>query len=156
MQKKSLTPNQIRQKIRRYCAYQERSHHEVRQKLAELGAFADLADEITIELIQDDFLNEERFANTFARGKFRIKGWGKVRIKNELQARFVHEKLIEKAITNQIDPIDYLSSAKETLRKKTEATAHLESSNQKKKIINHLLRKGFEWEIISKLIKDQF
>jgi len=84
MLKKRLTPQQARQTIKQYCAYQERSHFEVKTALCSHGLTIGEADEIIAELISEDYLNEERFARAFARGKFRMKKWGRVKIRYEL------------------------------------------------------------------------
>ena len=76
---------EARQKIEHYCAYQERSHKQVQEKLLSFGLIPDVADELVIELIQGNFLNEARFASAFTRGRFNIKGWGKIKIKQHLK-----------------------------------------------------------------------
>ena len=85
--KKYHTPEAALQKLQAYCAYQERCHQEVSAKLADLGMYGDKADEIISKLIENNFLNEERFAIAYARGKFRIKQWGKIRIRQGLKQR---------------------------------------------------------------------
>ena len=85
-------------KLQSYCAYQERCHNEVMTKLRDLGVYGDKADEIVAQLITDNFLNEERFAVSYARGKFRIKRWGKIRIRQELKLRQIPEYSIKKAM----------------------------------------------------------
>src|SRR5882757_6205956 len=84
-QESRITPAQARGKIQKYCAYQERSHQEVKHKLHTYGLTVDEADEIISSLITDNFLNEERFAKAFAGGKFRIKKWGRNKIEHELE-----------------------------------------------------------------------
>ena len=98
MYKKALTPEQALQKLRHYCAYQERSHQEVREKLFQLGCPSRTHDELISALIQDDYLNEERFATAYAGGKWRAKHWGRIRIKLELQQRKVSAYCIRKAL----------------------------------------------------------
>ena len=89
MQKKFLTKEQAIQKLRQYCAYQERSHHEVKQKLWALGVYSSYHDEIISSLIEDNFLNEERFAKAFAGGKYRMKDWGRKKIYYALKEKKV-------------------------------------------------------------------
>ncbi|MES2881389.1 MAG: RecX family transcriptional regulator, partial [Bacteroidota bacterium] len=91
MQKKLLTKEQAAQKLRQYCGYQERSHFEAKQKLYELGVKKIYHDEIIAELIQEDYLNEERFAILFAGGKFRMKEWGRKKIVHALQEKRVSQ-----------------------------------------------------------------
>jgi regulatory protein len=81
---KKITPTEAKGKIQRYCAYQERSHQEVRNKLYSFGLYSDEVDNLLTDLITDGFLNEERFAKAFAGGKFRMKKWGRIKIVNAL------------------------------------------------------------------------
>ena len=97
MYKKQLTKEQALQKLKHYCGYQERSHAEVKAKLYELGVRKADHDEIISTLIEEDYLNEERFAMAFARGKFRMKQWGRIKIKYELKQKQVSEYCIKKA-----------------------------------------------------------
>ncbi len=83
MKKVRIGKEQAIQRIRHYCAYQERAQQEVRDKLYELGMTMDEVEEIMSDLIAENFLNEERFALQFAGGHFRIKGWGKVKIQHQ-------------------------------------------------------------------------
>ena len=85
-------------KMQRYCAYQERCHEEVRSKLLNMGVYSDWREEIIVQLIEENFLNEERFARSFARGKFRIKQWGRNRIRQELKKRKISDYCVRKAM----------------------------------------------------------
>src|SRR5690606_26754360 len=96
--KKQLTPEQALQKLKHYCAYQERSHSEVVEKLYSLGVWKREHDAIIASLIEEGYLNEERFAIAFAGGKFRMKKWGRTKIKYELKQRQVSEYSIKKAL----------------------------------------------------------
>ena len=87
MQKKYLSKADALKRMQRYCAYQDRCHSEVRTKLIELGVYGDTLEEIMAELVIERFLDEERFARSYVRGKFRLKKWGRVRIKRELKLR---------------------------------------------------------------------
>src|ERR687886_2511625 len=98
MQKKFLTKEQALQKLKQYCAYQERSHYEVVQKLWDLGVRKAEHDEIVSALIEEDYLNEERFAIQYAGGKFRMLQWGRVKIKQALKQKGVSEYCIKKAL----------------------------------------------------------
>ena len=104
-------------RLQRYCAYQDRCHQEVRNKLLELGIFGDDLEEIIYDLIQENFLNEERYARSFARGKFRIKKWGRNRIRQELKMRNISDYCLRKAMT-EIEENQYLNVLREVLRKK--------------------------------------
>ena len=98
VQRKILTKEQALQKLRQYCAYQERSHSEVQQKLYELGIRKQDQDEIISTLIEEDYLNEERFAKAFAGGKFRMKDWGRKKIFYALKEKKVSEYSIKQAM----------------------------------------------------------
>jgi len=149
-----LTPNQALPKIKQYCAYQERSHSEVRDKLYSFGITKIDIDEIISKLIDDNYLNEERFAIHFAGGKFRIKHWGKVKIKYQLKQKQVSDFCIKKALA-AIDNTAY----KKTLYKLADAKiATLQSEKnsftRKKKLQDHLLQKGFEMELVKVIVND--
>ena len=117
MQKKYLTKEQALQKLKQYCAYQERSHQEVVQKLWDLGIRKSDHDEIISALIEDDYLNEERFAMAFAGGKFRMKDWGRKKIFYGLKEKGVSPYCITKAL-NSIDEEDYSKTLQQLGRKK--------------------------------------
>lgn len=129
LQKKRLTPQQALQHAKQYCAYQERSHAEVKEKLYSFGLFTGDVENILSELIQEDYLNEERFARSFARGKFRMKKWGRVKIKFELKGKQVSEYCIRKGLT-EIDEVEY----QQTILKLTEEK--LKSLKSEKNILD--------------------
>ena len=110
MYKKYLTKEQALQKLKHYCAYQERCHSEVKEKLFSLGIWKKDHDEIVATLIEESYLNEERFAIAFASGRFQIKQWGRVKIKYELKQKQVSEYSIKKALKQ-----DELKNKKEVL-----------------------------------------
>src|SRR5215217_6767174 len=120
MQKKYLTREQAVQKLRQYCAYQERSHYEVQQKLYELGIRKAEHDEIIAALIEEDYLNEERFAMQYAGGKFRMKDWGRKKIYYALKEKQVSTYCINKAL-DAIDEADYLKTLQQLAKKKYQA-----------------------------------
>lgn len=157
MYKKSLTPEQALQKLRHYCGYQERSHQEVRDKLYSLGVRKADHDAIISELIEGDYLNEERFAEAFARGHFRMKQWGRVRIRYELKQRQVSEYLVRKAM-QQIDEEDYLRTLEKLARTRYESLRSEQYLIRKKKTLDHLLSKGYEpalsTPIVNRLIEE--
>lgn len=103
--KKYLSFGEALAKLQAYCAYQDRCHVEIRQKLSDLGVYGEVADAVFERLIEDRFVDEERYAKSFARGKFRMKGWGKVRIKQALQQRQISAYCIKKAL----DEVDIVS-----------------------------------------------
>jgi regulatory protein len=142
------------QKAKQYCAYQERCHSEVKEKLFSFGMNKTVVDELLSELISDNYLNEERFAVQFAGGKFRIKQWGKVKIKYALKQKQVSEYCIKKALKTIIEN-DYARTAQKLVDQKLE-TLKAEKNNfiKKRKLQDHLLQKGFETELVRKLIAE--
>jgi len=145
---KSLTKQQALQKLRHYCGYQERSHSEVKEKLWQLKVNRKEHDEIIATLIEDDYLNEERFAVQFAGGKYRIKQWGRVKIKYELKQKQVSEYSIKKAL-KQIDENDYIKTLTKLAEKRYASLKDEQWMVRKKKTIEYLLQRGFEMELIN-------
>lgn len=150
---KSFTVQEIQEKLASYCAYQDRCQWEVENKLREFNLIPEARDQILIYLIQNKFLNEERFAKSFARGKFYQKNWGKNKIKMELKKRWIPSNLIEIGL-KEIDSNDYFETAEKLYQKKVESLqSERESFKKKAKIRNYLLQKGFESEIIADLFR---
>lgn len=150
MYKKQLTKEQALQKLRHYCAYQERCHSEVVEKLYSLGVWKKDHDEIIASLIEDNYLDEERFAIAFAGGKFRMKQWGRVKIKYELKQRKVSEYCIKKAM-KQINEEDYISVLKKLAAEKYTSLKGEQYLIRKKKTMDYLLQKGFETDLIRQI-----
>ena len=144
---------QLTQKAERFCVYQERCHKEVTQKLYELGASTKDTDQIMAHLIQHNFLNEERFARSFARGKHRIKKYGKIRIINELKFRNISKYNIEKALS-EISDEEYQTSFLELSEKTWNSIIEKNKLRKKKKFCDFLLRKGYESELVYQQWKD--
>lgn len=151
--RKNLTPQQALQKLKHYCAYQERSHQEVREKLFNLGVWKKDHDEIISTLIEENYLNEERFAIAYAGGKFRMKQWGRVRIKYELKQKQVSDYSIKKALT-QISEEEYEKTARKLLADKYDLLKGEQYLVRKKKTMDYLVQKGYEHELIARLIKE--
>jgi len=147
MYKKYLTSQQALQKLKHYCAYQERCHSEVRDKLYSLGVFKKEHDEIIATLIEENYLNEERFAIAFAGGKYRIKHWGRARIRAELKQKQVSDYCIKKAL-QQIEEADYLKTFSKLAADKYESLKGEQYMIREKKTKDYLLRKGYEPEMI--------
>lgn len=149
----SFTFEEIKEKMAHYCAYQDRCHWEVENKMREFNLIPEAWDLIMIELIQQNFLNEERFARSFARGKFNQKKWGKMKIRQALRQKRVPEKLIELGLT-EIDEAMYLETLEELFLKKSDELVHERDGFKKQtKIRNYLLQKGFESELIYGLFR---
>jgi len=139
------------QKLRHYCTYQERSHFEVQQKLRELRIPYAYHDEIIATLINEDYLNEERFAIQFAGGKFRMKEWGKKKILYALKEKRVSEYCIKKALSS-IDEEDYVKTLGKLAEEKYASLKGETFLDRKKKIIDYLIQKGYEYDLINKAL----
>lgn len=153
MYKKQLTKEQALQKLRHYCAYQERSHSEVKEKLYQLGVWKKDHDEIIASLIEDNYLNEERFAIAFAGGKFRMKEWGRVKIKYELKQKQVSDYSIRKAL-KEIKEEDYLKVLHKLAGEKYAGLKAEQYLVRKKKTMDYLMQKGFEPQLITAVVNE--
>ena len=151
---KKLTPEQAFQKARHYCGYQERCHAEVKEKLYSFGLWKNDVEILLSRLIEENYLNEERFAIAFAGGKFRIKHWGRVKIKYELKQKQVSEYSIKKAL-KQINEEDYVVVLKKLADEKYASLKNEQYLIRKKKTMDYLVQKGFEIELIKKVITIQ-
>jgi regulatory protein len=145
--KKTYTVEEAKNKLEAYCSYQERCHAEVEKKLKSMGMIPQAADLIIAHLIENNYLNEERFARAFARGKHRIKFWGRVRITHELKVRGISKHNIEAAL-KEIDPEEYHELFDALAEKQWLTTKERNAANKKKKVADFLLRKGFESNMI--------
>ncbi len=148
MNEQRLTSQQALPKIKQYCSYQERCHSEVRDKLYLYGLHRNDVDTIISQLIEENYLNEQRFAIQFAGGRFRLLQWGRVKIKFALKARQVSEYCIKKAL-EEIDDDKYIKVLHDLVLKKWE-TLKSEKNNyvKKKKLQDHLLQRGFESDLV--------
>jgi regulatory protein len=147
-----LDKKQALAKAENFCAYQERSQKEVRTKLLDLGIRGDELEEIITELILNNFLNEERFALNYTSGKFNIKSWGRVKIKQGLKLKGVPEKLIQKAIFS-IDDDKYLQTLENLKEKKERLLIEKDKTKRKFKLIQYLQSRGFENDLIFLVLK---
>ncbi|HCN82271.1 MAG TPA: RecX family transcriptional regulator [Sphingobacteriaceae bacterium] len=151
--KKVTDKQEARVKAEHYCAYQERSQQEVRTKLQSFDLpYADI-EELISELIQANFLNEERFARTYALGKFRIKNWGKNKIKQGLKLKQVPEKLIMKVL-KQLDEQDYSHTLLVLLNKKAALLQEYDTFKRNYKLMQYALGKGYERDLITDVLKE--
>ncbi|MGZ3844674.1 MAG: regulatory protein RecX [Flavisolibacter sp.] len=153
MQKKFLTKEEALQKLRQYCAYQERSHYEVQQKLYDLGIRRQEHDEVIATLIEEDYLNEERFAKAFAGGKFRMKDWGRKKIYYALKEKKVSEYSIKQAM-KEIDEEEYQKNLKELVTQKYEALKDEQYLVRKRKTIDYMIQKGYEFDLVNRALKE--
>lgn len=151
LQKKYLTPEQALQKLKHFCGYQERSHYETQQKLYCLGLYKKDVEILLSQLIEENYLNEERYAVAFAGGRFRIKQWGRIKIKYELQQHKVSSYNITKAL-NSIDETDYLATLQDLTAKKWASLKGEQYINHQAKTTSFLLQRGFEHNLIAAAI----
>ncbi|MGN6339496.1 MAG: regulatory protein RecX [Ginsengibacter sp.] len=149
-----FTPEQSLPKIKQYCAYQERCHMEVREKLYSFGLHKNEVDEIISTLITENYLNEERFAIHFAGGKFRMKQWGKIKIKQALKNKQVSEYCIRKAL-KEIDNNEYRKEFFKLAEQKLKTLKQEKNIFiKKRKLQDFLMQKGYEREMITDAIKN--
>jgi regulatory protein len=153
IQKKSFTVEQIKHKIENYCVYQDRCHKEVERKMAEYNLIPEAKELILLSLMQDNFLNEERFSKSFARGKFRIKSWGKQRIVRELKFRDISAYNIKTAL-KEIEDEEYIATIYRVTENRNNVISEPNTYKRKKKLIDFLMRKGFENELIFKTVNE--
>ncbi|MFK8104474.1 MAG: regulatory protein RecX [Saprospiraceae bacterium] len=139
-------------KLQRYCVYQDRCHKEVRTKLMDLGIYGDRLESIIVDLITDNFLNEERFAKSYARGKFRLKNWGRIRIRQELKMRNMSAYCLKKAMA-EIDEEEYLATINRLIEKKNATLRESDLFKRRNKIAQYLMQKGFEGGLIWQQLK---
>lgn len=153
MLSQKLTPHQAFPKIRQYCAYQERCHSEVKNKLYEYGLSTADVDELLSKLVEENLLNEERFAIQFAGGKFRIKQWGRVKIRYELRQKQVSDYCVKKALA-ALNEDDYLHSLQRLAEQKLQ-TLKTEKNIfvKKRKLMDHLRAKGYEPDLVNDWLK---
>ena len=145
--RKVYTQPQAFVKIASFCAYQERTQQEVRIKLYEYGIKTDEVEELIIKLISENFLNEERFAKAFAGGKFRIKKWGKNKIKRELEMRGLSKFCIQSGLA-EIEYKDYMRTISEIITKKEEEIKFKNPLQKKYKIATYLISRGYESDLV--------
>ncbi len=145
--RKKLTKEQALQKLRHYCRYQERCHSEVKNKLFELGIRKSDYDELISELIEESYLDEERFALAFTRGKFKMNHWGRKKIQYCLKEKMVNDVSIQKAL-GQINEKDYRHTLKKLAKEKYASLKNEPWMFRKKKTMDYLMQKGYEMELV--------
>ncbi|PSG90548.1 regulatory protein RecX [Aurantibacter aestuarii] len=151
--KTSYTIEEAKRKLEHYCAYQERCHKEVVSKLRELQMIPQAIDVILVHLLDHNFLNETRFAETFARGKFRVKKWGKRRIENELKLRQISAYNIKKGLA-QISENDYFETFDLLALKRLEAITETNKYKKRKKLADYLLYRGWDSSMVYNKVKE--
>lgn len=152
IRKKITDPQQALAKVEAWCAYQERCQQEVRDKLYSWGLWSEAIENIISELISRNFLNEERFAIAYAGGKFRIKKWGRQKIRMELKKRRVPDKIITKAL-REIETGDYDNAIEKVLAAKWKSEKEKHPLKKKLKVMRYLASRGFETDLINQHIQ---
>ncbi|PWA11728.1 regulatory protein RecX [Flavobacterium laiguense] len=140
-------------KIEHFCAYQERCHEEVVSKLWSMKMNPEEIDQIIVHLIEHNFLNEARFACSFARGKHRIKHWGKIRITNELKARKIGQTLITLAL-KEITTEEYIATFENLAERNWKSITENNALKKRKKFCDYMLRRGFESNLIYDKVRE--
>ncbi|PIB33074.1 recombinase RecX [Gaetbulibacter sp. 5U11] len=143
----TFTVDEAKKKLEHYCAYQERCHQEVRQKLKSMHMITEATDIIMVHLMDHNFLNEERYAKSFVRGKFRIKKWGRRRLLLELQKKDISKYNVNQAFI-EIDEAEYIGVFNDLAEKKAESLRETDKYKKKKKLIDYLLYRGWESHLV--------
>lgn len=143
--KKSYTFEEIKQKLVAYCVYQDRCHQEVEAKMKAYLLIPEAKEEILLFLLRENYLNEERFARSYARGKFYVKRWGRVKIRQHLKQKGINEKLILKSF-EEIEEEDYRIAMQDLARRHYDWQGGGKDFLKKQKTIRYMLGRGFEYE----------
>ncbi|GAA4312369.1 regulatory protein RecX [Pontixanthobacter gangjinensis] len=149
----SYTVDEALQKLMHFCAYRDRSQKEVEDKLDSMRMIPEAKEKIIITLMQEGFLNEERFARSFVRGKYRMKKWGRIKITQELKKRQISSPIIKLGLS-EIKENDYLSTLYQLAEKKAEMISETNTFKKKKKLADHLIRKGYEPSMVFDCVND--
>lgn len=150
---KTYTVDEAQKRLEHYCAYQERCHKEVSQKLYEMKMIPEARDKIIVHLLQHNFLNEERFAKAFVRGKFRIKKWGKQRLQIELKRKDINKTIITIAL-KEIDSDEYFNTFNELAKKRLDMIRETNSQKKRKKLADYLFYRGWESQLVYDKIRE--
>ena len=153
--KKFYSKEEAYRKALDYCAFQERCHQEVRDKLYYWGLHHEDVEALISQLISEGFLNEERFAKAFAGGKFRIKNWGRNKIRNELNQRKISDYCIKQALA-AIDEKDYLDTLHHVIEKKSREVNETNFFSRNNKLAMFAISRGFESELVWEIIRKKF
>ena len=149
----TFTIKEALQKLEHFCAYQERCHDEVVTKLYNLKMTRDEIDIVLVQLIEGNFLNETRFACSFARGKHRIKHWGKIRITNELKARNISSTNITLAL-KEISSEEYFETFENLAERSWNSISETNLLKKRKKFCDYMLRRGYESNLVYEKAKE--
>ena len=150
--KTTLTTSEITSTLEYYCSYQDRCHKEVEQKLRSFNLLLELKEQVIVHLIENKYIDEERFAKSFARGKHHYKGWGKNRIVQELKFREISKRNIDLALSELQNEV-YLSNFHTLAEKNWNSIKERKGQKKNKKFVDFLLRKGYETSLIFEKLK---
>lgn len=151
---RNMPPERALEKAKWYCSFQERCKDHVLNRLTAWEVEQKHFDAIIETLEKEDFLNEKRFTEAYVRGKFLIKKWGKIKITTELYQLAIKNKLIKEAIASEIDEDDYSKTLQELIKKKNELLHEKDDLKRKEKLYRYLLSKGYESELIFKVMRE--
>ena len=151
--KKFISGTEAYSKITKWCAYQERAQQEVRDKLYDFGLHKEEVEQLLTRIISEGFVNEERFAISFANGKLNQLGWGRVKIRYALKAKKVSDYCIKKAI-NSLDENKYIQILEDTFHKRNKMEKEKHPLKRKYKLMSYLASRGFEQDLIATIIKE--
>jgi regulatory protein len=150
---KPIEPGMVLQKIQYFCSYQERCIRETEEKLRDWTVQKKLIPGIINQLIEEDYINEERFAKVYAGGKFRVNKWGRQKIGFELKLKGIPQGLIRKGL-EEIDEADYRHTLRELILKKRKVIKPEKEMNIREKILTFAQGKGYETELILTSLKE--
>jgi len=148
---KTYTFQEALKALENYCSYQERTHREVETKLYKMGMITEAAEKIIISLLENSFLNEERYAKSFARGKFRINKWGRIKITQHLVQKGISEPNIKIGLL-EIDEEDYILTMLELAKKKSKLLKEDTVYKNNQKLLQYLYQKGFETALVYEFV----
>lgn len=154
MERKLFTFEETKQKLVNYCVYQDRCHQEVEQKIWEYVLIPEAKEEIIMYLIQENYLNEERFTRSYIRGKFYMKSWGRNKIRNHLKFKGISEKLISSCF-DEIDEEDYRKTLRKIYDKYKNTITGLKDYQKKMKVTKYLMSRGYEYDEILPLYAEE-
>ena len=153
MYKKALTKEQVLQKLRFYCRYQQRCQSEIKEKLFELGVNKKDNDEIIGELVNENCVNDERFAMAFASGRFKLKQWGRKKIQKSLKEKRISDEIAQKAV-DQINKKEYLFILNKLAKERYASLKNEQYLVRRKKTMDYLMQKGYEVDLVKEAINN--
>jgi len=153
MFKQRLTKEQALQKLRFYCRYQQRCQSEIKEKLFELGVPNKDHNDLIIELTKENRVSDERFAEAFVTGRFKMKQWGRKKIQKGLKGKRVSDEIVQKAL-GQINAKEYITILNKLAKEKYASLKHEQYLVRKKKTMDYLLQKGYEVDLVRNAINN--